>query len=376
MPNAYFYLNNALRKLKRNQTDSALQDLARALDQHPAMAEAYLLRIHLWHNQKAYTQSLADCAKLLEIRPSSAEAHYWRGKNHYELNLIEEALADFTKAILLDARIADAFYMRGLVYEGRKAYREAIQDFSEVLELNANDKRAYHHRGLAYYELGEKQNAYLDWGKASELDYIKRKEGSFWTDDTTRLQRKQQTDKMIELARNQFKAEQYDEALLLLNKTIESEKLDSPAEAFYWRGRVYAKKKSYQDALKDLEETVRIEPDFAVAHFEIGVIASKVGEDERAMLAYSNAIEFDNKYTAAYYFRGKLRMKNELYDEALADFSQTLKLNPQYAPAHFERGALYYTLGNPKLACIEWLKAHKLGHPQAGDLYEKYKILA
>jgi tetratricopeptide (TPR) repeat protein len=85
------------------------------------------------------------------------------------------AEAFFTEAIALDPTYTSAYSLRAVVYKARKKYNLAAADYEELIRLEKTesyDASYYHSRGLVYWEMGNKENAFADLKKATELDPV------------------------------------------------------------------------------------------------------------------------------------------------------------------------------------------------------------
>ena len=58
-----------------------------------------------------------------------------------------------------------------------------------------------------------------------------------------------------------------------------------------------------EEALKDYEAALKINPRYAFAHNNLGVVLSELGRSEESLTAYNTAIKIDPNYADAYYNR-------------------------------------------------------------------------
>ena len=85
-------------------------------------------------------------------------------------------------------------------------------------------------------------------------------------------------------------------------------------------GAAYLKKGEYRLAVEVLEELISIDQNDPIPHFLLGEALREIGGEDhlkRAMEAYTRAIELDDTYALAYFFRAGV--KRRLGDEAGAD---------------------------------------------------------
>jgi len=79
---------------------------------------------------------------------------------------------------------------------------------------------------------------------------------------------------------------------------------------------------AYGLALDDMKKVVELEPDMVFAQYNMGNIYVKMGELDKAIEAYTQAIAIDSRFPDAYYNRGIVRLMQGRMNEGLADLSQ------------------------------------------------------
>ncbi len=86
---------------------------------------------------------------------------------------------------------------------------------------------------------------------------------------------------------SEFYASRYEVSIALFNEVIAAG--PDNAEALYYRGSAYFNLKETDKALADIEEAIRLQPDFAEAHSTKGDIKKLLGKDEEACLCWRKA---------------------------------------------------------------------------------------
>jgi tetratricopeptide (TPR) repeat protein len=81
-----------------------------------------------------------------------------------------------------------------------------------------------------------------------------------------------------------------------------------------------------------------------------GQLKAEAGQDEEAIVDFSDAIEADPACWRAIHNRGVLIAQSGQFEKAFDDFSRTIKLNPQFAKAYSNRAALFLVANNLKAA--------------------------
>lgn len=149
------------------------------------------------------------------------------------------------------------------------------------------------------------------------------------------------------------------------------------------------------------------QPKRSAEHIRRGYQLYKKGRFNKALQAFSKAVQLNPENAAAYFWRGRTYIKNKQYTAAASDFSTALKLNPGYSEAYdnlgwlamrrgaldeslrylnrsirlkqdngwayYNRGHIYFKRGKQKLALKDAQKACSLGYKAACQVYARYK---
>lgn len=133
------------------------------------------------------------------------------------------------------------------------------------------------------------------------------------------------------------------EALVEVNKLIK----DFPDEPslFNLRGACHQSTGELKKALKDFQESVTLNPQYAAAHYNLGVTFHQLGENNSAIKNYKRAIEIKHNYPDAHNNLGNIYLNLRMLDAALDHFEWAVALNPEYAEAHNNLGIVFMELG-------------------------------
>ena len=201
---------------------------------------------------------------------------------------------------------AGTFLDRGILFASRGEYKMAIADFTEALKLDPNMAAAYILRARALV--------------ASVSNVIK-VEANF-RDITVLVTRGNVS---VENARI------YDQAIADLNQAI---RLDpNNAVAYYNRGYAYKLKGDYDRAIADLNQAIRLDPNSVEAYISRGYTYYNKKDYDRAIADFNQAIRLDPNYAIAYNNRGNAYYNKKDYDRAIADYEAAMRINPNYDAA-------------------------------------------
>ena len=85
---------------------------------------------------------------------------------------------------------------------------------------------------------------------------------------------------------------------------------------------------------------LKINPDYAYAYNNRGVVLAELGRNAESLNSYNAAIKIDPNYADAYYNRGNLKTSTNKDEEALEDFNTAIKLNPTDSASFNNRGVV------------------------------------
>ena len=129
---------------------------------------------------------------------------------------------------------------------------------------------------------------------------------------------------------------------------------------YYARASANAQKGLLEQALKDYNITLALNPRFASGYNDRGLVYLKQGRADRALNDFDRAIALRPGQAVYYLNRGYLYEKLGRQTEALSDYAKTLQLDPSSVRAHVRRAEMYRALGRAEEANRERLRAQQL----------------
>ncbi|MBN1255088.1 MAG: tetratricopeptide repeat protein [Deltaproteobacteria bacterium] len=154
----------------------------------------------------------------------------------------------------------------------------------------------------------------------------------------------------------------YDEAIRLCNKAIESGELSQAdlAITYYNRGLAWVHKGDADKAIVDFTKAIAINPMDGLAYYDRGCSWGKKGDNDKAFADYTKAIEINPKHASSYYNRGLIWYDKGNYDRAIADFTRVIEINPKHANAYDARSYCWEAKGEYDKADADYDKADEL----------------
>jgi len=118
----------------------------------------------------------------------------------------------------------------------------------------------------------------------------------------------------------------------------------SPARGAVNRGNAHSDLGQYQKAIDDYSEAIRLDPLYACAYLNRGYAYHDLNQDEKAIQDYSLAIEVKPDYAGAYFHRGNAYQNLKQYEKAIQDYKHALEIDPSFYDAKVKRDIAYKNL--------------------------------
>jgi tetratricopeptide (TPR) repeat protein len=132
------------------------------------------------------------------------------------------------------------------------------------------------------------------------------------------------------------------------------------AIAFFYRGRAYARKSQFDRAIEDLDEAIRLNPNYAYAFNARGAAYGSKGQPDRAIEDLDEAIRLRPNDADAFYNRGSTYLRKGQLDRAIEDYDQAIRIRRNYADAFNNRGNAYLRKGQPDRAIEDYDQAIRI----------------
>jgi len=319
------------------------------------------------------------------INPAMARYRFSRGEFHYFLQHYDEAIRNYDKAISLDARYKQAFYKRGIAYYNIVKLQEAIADFNAVVALDAMDAMSFKGLGDSYFRLADYTHAITNLESCLGILNSKKikQEPVFLSGIFNQLGKSYSNTGDFEKAIANFKSaikinkifpeayfnrgyayykssalstaiddlsqalayeshllwnytlacvyrdkEDYINAVVYFNNTINLDSLSELRNAYYERGHCNYQLQNYQVALPDYFKCAEWEIDSISAMFntEAGNICLHTAKYDSSFLFFNKSLVKDpNDMYAIYGIASMFYLQNKL-DESLAWFERLFRL--------------------------------------------------
>jgi len=181
------YFKRAMDHNMNHEYEAEIEDLSKAIELDPSMADAYVDRANLYASNMplktgGFEKAIADYTSCLAIQPDNASARWNRATYYSQIGKYDEAIADWTTYIEGDTdfshqlegkakSIAGAYFWRANIYQYHKQYySKAIADYTSALQLDPQVEHGHRQRGQCYESLGETEKAQEDFAIEPKLN--------------------------------------------------------------------------------------------------------------------------------------------------------------------------------------------------------------
>jgi len=137
-------------------------------------------------------------------------------------------------------------------------------------------------------------------------------------------------------------------------------------------GACYQSLKQLDSSVKMFETAISIKPDYAEAHFNLGVVLKESGHLNLAVESYKKAITLLPNYFGAHNNLGNALKQIGSLEEAVISYQNAIAIKPDYAEAHNNLGIVFKSLGKLK----ESVKSYKTAISIDSEYYDALNNLA
>ena len=135
------------------------------------------------------------------------------------------------------------------------------------------------------------------------------------------------------------------------------------AVAYYNLGNALYNQGNLEEAIASYRQAIEIDPQYAYAYFNLGIALYDQGDLEGTIASYRRAIELNPQYAGAYTGLGNALADQGNLEEAIASYRRAIELDPQNARAYFNLGLALRSQGKLEEAIASYRRAIEL-NPQ------------
>lgn len=268
-----------------------------------------------------------------------------------------KASALYSKVILAEATHAHANHNLGVLLVSEGKVQQALNCFKTAIESNPNVGQFWASYIDALLRMGQHSEAKKRLVQAR----VKGANGAVFDDLEKRCSQPVLNDPpssecqaLIDLFGN-GKVKQ------ALNQTLRMQKAFPKSVVLCnIAGACHAGLRQFEAAVNCYKKALKIMPDYAQAHFNMGAAYQAMGDHDRGIGCYQSAIKIDPNYADAYNNMGNaFKDKGELL-EAIKSYKKAVIIKPDYAESFCNMGVAFQENGDLKSALVSYRQALSL----------------
>lgn len=419
--------NRGLLRAQVGDDNRAITDFDVVLTFEPSNYIAYFNRALLKSNTGDYKGAISDFDKVLDEYPDFYQGFYARSDLKKKIKDTQGADKDFRYAKAEEDRIRKAIFAgkEPAKKEGDKTREKSDNTIDKFNLLMVADKTEQEKNKYNNATRGKVQNQQVnvDLEPIFVISYYEKfdevKKAVHFYSRIDELNKKRIFSQLLKITNAETSLTQEQIAFHFASIDEFSKQIDNNKEdSLLYLGRAidYMLVQNFPSAIEDLNKAVAINPNFAIAHFCLGVIYTKQLElneknkqditsqqDETgkinlkdagktvagdmqgtlpgvdfkspeynlAIKSFSKAIEIDPRFVYAYYDRASVKASLRNYQDAILDYNIAINLDPEFAEAYFNRGICRLLMGDKDKGIVDMRKAGEMGMVNAYGIIKR-----
>jgi tetratricopeptide (TPR) repeat protein len=292
--------------------------------------------------------------------PPLKDPHFARGLELQQAGKLQEAIKEYELSIQETPRFPVLANL-GVIYSQLGRYAEAVNYYQRALKLAPGQPRLVLNLGLAHYKMGDNHSAIPQFQQVLKAEPGNLQARTLLADCFYQLGQYQQVISELKDIPGQYPdnltiAYLLGNAYVLEGQMEEGQKMldrilskGNSAEAHLMMGTIYSAMFKSEEALAELRESIRLNPQLPLAHSSLGtqLLRSNVFDMSEAIGEFEAELKINPNDFNANFYTGYLYRRNKEYDKALISLKKAVQLRPndggallQISVAHYLKGEL------------------------------------
>jgi tetratricopeptide (TPR) repeat protein len=273
------FYEQGVRLIDDGKPIEATRFLDTAIQLRPDFAIAYYKRGNAYRDADQATKAVDDYTQAIRFDPSMTLAYLNRGIAVRYLGQPQRALLDFTDGIHSNPQVAAVWIERAITYNDLQQYAQAVADYTQAIRITPADGEAWAWRGMSHGHSQEWQRSWQDCEVGIRLALRPSELGGAYAC----------TGRALAQMKN------YVGAISELSRSIELDPAspgpNGSAVTYQNRGWAYEETGRNEDALRDYEKGIQLDPQDAWTHCHRAGVLDKLGRAAEANMdrAYCSA---------------------------------------------------------------------------------------
>ena len=336
-----------------------------AVEHDPDYAVAYINLGIVLYFKGNYQEAAVAAERAARLDPSRVEVFGLLGKFYLGLNRPDLALTALARATRLAPSVWEHHHLRGLAFVRSDSGEAAVAAFQQASQHAPWEPWPHQSLARLYAELSRPQLAAAEQQLFERLAPRKQR--------VVRYQREieeypQKAALHNKLGRAYFDQGRPQEALRQFDLAVE---LDPEfGLAHYGRGAVLHLQKRLTQAIGAYEEACRVQPDLFEALHDLGQAYSQTAQYAKAIVAYRKALALQPERPLVHSSLGEIHATQGHFEQAVRSYNTALEMDPGLTKTRDLLGRVYAAQARLEEAIREWeiVLQQDPDHPYAGTL--------
>jgi len=336
----------AKERFSAGQLDHAQNRLQEALALNEDLTPAKLLLGKVYIERDQYSEAKELLSELSEEMPESAEVLYLLGVAQERCGNLPEALASYRRSYALDTTDLSPVMAAAEVLVGLGRLREAQLYIESYLQVAGTEPGMYELAGRLASMRNEYAKAADYYEQARDLDF-------------------ENVNYLEALARAQFFAERYDEAVDSLQALIDHKEYEAPAWVYAMLGDSYMAMHRPRDAREAYVRATDMEPSSPGVWSNLAKAALASNDADRAVLSARQSLQLDPGQLDSKLIMGYALIRSRQTERAVRFLTEAVPMHPENATLRCLLGMALSAIGEQGQAVECYSRALQL-EPESG----------
>lgn len=306
------------------QKDTTLSYLNQQIINNPSNPDVFLERGRFHLELGNYSNAWKDLDDALLIDSTRTDILFERGEFHFEQQRFENAIADYKSCTEVDPKNTDCLLKLAMMNVFLRNYEDAIKQLNTSLKEDDQLAEAYYLKGRIYKEIGDTTLSASSYQTAIEVDpdyyeayveiallYAKANSDLAMEYNRTAMEIRPRSveakyNAAIYLQQSGYKdTARYTRALDLYNDILELD--PNNASAAFNRGFVFLEyRQDYEAAIVEFTKAVELLPNYHQAYYNRGLCYESLDNKDEALKNYNTALTIEPTFTEAALAKGRV----------------------------------------------------------------------
>ncbi|MBL7951064.1 MAG: DUF3808 domain-containing protein [Flavobacteriales bacterium] len=350
--------------LEQSDTRRAKEVLELAQRQHPGSLDLMFSEAHVLMNSGKLNRALEVLDAIGKMEPFNEDVHLHKASIYSQLRNYRRAVEHYKRALdLAEEGLDDIHLDLAFEYENLEAYDLAIDSLKSALLINTENEAvlyelAYcydvsdaHQAAVSFFRQFTNDNPYsfVSWyNLGNALARLERLEESIEALDYCLAIEERFTSAYFSKARNLLVLGRFQEAIDCYQETINFD--GAQAITFSYIGECYEKMEQYEQALIHYDQSLALDPNWVDAWIGRGVVKDMQGRVVEAVKDLENAIRLAPDHGDGWFYLANSLARAERYEEAFAAYAKLNTLEPENVDGWLDHADLLLQMKGPDVA--------------------------